>query len=683
MAPISVSPITENQRLVVTPLLKNMRAALSYLSFYSADSPFVSQAVSMFHDDLSRLLLKNSPLVFQVAGEDLTINGAPFGDTEAIVRSLRSHGCLGFSVSMGVTLAESQAFLKMMATDNVRSKTAEEALTSGGEFPHFGWVTNSEGGVEFSTALGRIHEKEAVVESDPAVISAGRVDNPNRASKIKPSPDVKNMLVLVAEAWQLSRQVERHLADTPQARTFMHVFRSFFGHLLDRVGAVSSEMESIQGWFRCPEGDQVETKVEDAMRDLLAVAMEKGYTDVLYDPAAAGLVSECLAHWGATGRHDLVEQTVQVLARGLQRDVDVRECALTHLMDSRPWVSNSRLVGDLLDRLTAQLSEETHPGLYQKGLLIAWDLLEPAVEAGLENQVLGLLSTLHLHADDEAPLFPERPALVRQWIYGKSNPDLVRKLVDLAHRHHRLARYPILSAIAAPILLRDFYAAGPEEVPAYLKTFSEMKEQIQAALTERLSISTEEMEVRLFLMIVHTCGVDPGLSLQISAWMAKGSRDLKESILHTIEEVGELGGGPALRLALLDDDEGIATEAARVLAKIGFKPAASLMIKAVKLRKKYGKTADLFHAQVCKALGVFALGETLPYLMEQTKKKNLFGGGAPPPVREAAIRALVHFKQQEAPKFLESLFQEGDENIRRVVQEEKASLDQAVRPSEE
>jgi hypothetical protein len=334
-------------------------------------------------------------------------------------------------------------------------------------------------------------------------------------------------------------------------------------------------------------------------------------------------------------------------------------------------------VGVILDRLTAQLSEETNPGLYQKGLLIAWDLLEPAVEADLENQVLALLSTLHLHAEDEAPAFPERPAIVRQWIYGKSSPDLVRKLVGLAYRRRRLGHYPLLSAIAAPILLKDFYAAQTEEIPGYLKIFTEMREQIQAALMERLPISSEEMEVRLLLLIIQTCGVDPGLSIQLSAWMAKGSHELKESIIETIEEVGSPGGGPALRLALLDDDEGIAVKAARVLAKIGFKPAALLMIKAVKLRKKYGKPFEGLQVEVCKALGVFTIGETLPYLMEQTQKKTIWGGGAPLSVREAATRALVHFKQPEVPKILESLIRT-DENIRKAVEEEKALLSPQV-----
>jgi HEAT repeat protein len=157
---------------------------------------------------------------------------------------------------------------------------------------------------------------------------------------------------------------------------------------------------------------------------------------------------------------------------------------------------------------------------------------------------------------------------------------------------------------------------------------------------------------------------------------------LKESIISTIEEVGEPGGGPALRLALLDDDEGIATEAARVLAKIGFKPAVPLMIKAVKIRKDHGKPVERFHPAVCKALGVFAIYETMSYLMEQTRKKSLWGSGALPAVREAAARALVHFVQPEASGFLDALLREGDETIRKAVEEERGLLTQVETPAE-
>ncbi len=676
MSPIPNIPIPEEERPIVASLLKDMRAALSYLSFYSADSPFVTQAVSLFHAGLSRLLVERSPLVLTSGGGEVSVNGERWEDSEVIARAMWVHACPGFAISRGIPLSECRSFLKVLATTTPGRFSLHELVGEGVEFPHVAWGGNAQ-----EAAPAESESAPAAFEPAPesvVVASSPYQDSPVlRASDLEAAPDtlsipdLKAMLVLVAEAWQLSRQVESHLVDTPQARVFMTLFKRFFTHFLERLGTVSCELESIQGWFDCPEGEKVESHMEDAMRDLLSVAVDKGFTDVLYDPAATGLVSECLAHWGSTGQHELLEKTVEVLAKGLQGDPQVREQALTHLMDSRPWVSNTRLVGDILDRLTSQLSEEDVPGSYQKGLLIAWDLLEPALEANLDDQVLGLLSTLHLHVDDEAPLFAERPALVRQWILGKSTPELVRRLVKLAHRHHRVAHFPLVATIAAPLLLADFYAAGPEEIPTFLRLFREMREQVRVSLMERLPVSAEEMEVRLLLLIVHTCGIDPALSLQISAWMAKGSRELKESILQTVEDLGDPAGGPALRLALLDDDEEIASEAARVLSAIGFKPAAPLMARVVKMRKEHGKPHEAYHAAVCRALGVFLLPETIPYLEDLVHKKGLFGSQAPSGIREAALRALACFPQPEAKDFLETVAREGDGLAKKVLEEVK------------
>jgi hypothetical protein len=681
MSPLFVTSIPEFERPVVVSLLKDMRAALSYLSFYSPDSPFVSQAIFMFHGGLTRLLANHPTVVFQSVEGDLRVNGTVWEDTEVIARLMMLRDCPAFSVSHGASLEECVIFLKLLTTSDATHPPIQNVLEAYQAVPHFAWVSEDVL-PEAPAAVEMVPAKEIAAVSAHSDRPVLTVEDLHNAPDIESTPDLKSMLVLVAEAWQLSRQVEQHLVDTPQARVFMTVYRRFFHHFLERLGTVSGEIEAIQGWFHCPEGEEVEAHMEDAMRELLSVAMEKGYTGVLYDPAAAGLVSECLAHWGAEGKHELLAKTVEALAKGLQGEPEERELALTHLMDSRPWVSNVHLVGVILDRLTAQLSEETVPGLYQKGLLISWDLLEPAMEAGLENQVLGLLSTLHLHADDEAPTFKERPALVRQWILGKSRPDLVRELVRLAHRHRRLAHYPLLSTIAATLLLDDFYAAGPEEIPSFLRLFTEMREQVRVALMERLPSSAEEMEVRLLLLIVNTCGIDPALSLQISAWMAKGSKELKNSILNTIEEVGDPGGGPALRLALLDDDETIAMEATRILSKIGFKPAVPLMMKAIKIRKDHGKAYEMFQAAVCKALGVFGIPETLQYLSEQTKKKNLFGGGAPLSVREAAVRAMAHFPQPGVAEFLDTLSGEDEVILRRAIDDERAAMMTVTTPTE-
>lgn len=679
MSPLSVPAIPENEQPLVLSLLKDMRTALSHLAFYPPDSPFVTDAVAKFYDQMEALLAQGSPLAFQAKENALLLNGTRWEDAEVVVRALWAHACPGFVVGSGLTRESCEEFLRILAAPPDKGSALRDRLGEAGRLPGFAWLES-----ETVEVVGPIESTQAPPPPVASTPSHGGADSSvltledlHNAPDLETAPELTSMLTLVAEAWQLSHQVGKHLQETPQAKVFQALFHRFFRHFLHRLGTVSGELESIQGWFHCPEGEEVAAQTEEAMRGLLAVAIKKGYTGVLYDSSAEGLVSDCLSHWGATGEHELLERTVEALAKGLQLDPDERELSLTHLMDSRPWVSNTRLVGILLDHLTSQLSEETVPSLYQKGLLMAWDLLEPALRGGLEQQVLALLSTLHLHADDEAPAFPDRPALVRQWIYGKSNPDLVRDLVALAHRHHRLSHFPILATLAAPILLDDFYAAAPEDIPRFLRYFSDMREQIRVALMERLPRSSEEMEVRLLMLIVGSCGVDPALSLQISAWMAKGSRGLKENILSTIEEVGDPCGGPALRLALLDDDEEIAMEAARVLAHLRFKPAVPMLLKAVQVRKKHGKPTESFQVAVCRALGVFALPETLPYLMEQTRRKGFFTSGSPLVVREAAARALVHFGGEEAEGFLEALVRESEESVRRAVEEERRSIREA------
>jgi hypothetical protein len=95
MSPIPNIPIPEEERPIVASLLKDMRAALSYLSFYSADSPFVSQAVSLFHAGLSRLLAERSPLVLTSGGGEVSVNGERWEDSEVIARAMWVHALPG------------------------------------------------------------------------------------------------------------------------------------------------------------------------------------------------------------------------------------------------------------------------------------------------------------------------------------------------------------------------------------------------------------------------------------------------------------------------------------------------------------------------------------------------------------------------------------------------------------
>jgi len=669
MSPQVRPELSADQRAGAAALLKDLRAAISYLSFYSADSPFVIQAGHRFHKGLENFLQEISPLEFKVQSGDLTVNDAPFSDVEVVVKALEEKRCPGFRVGAGVSYVSCVAFLKRLADPNQTDGEFRAAFTSEDLLRPFEWIeTQVESAPEAAVPTpesqpaptAEIHEPEPIVEAEASV--------PEAASPIRVQ-DPDGLVALVAEAWQLSQAVNHHMKENPQAQVFAKVFQRFFQHLLDRIGGLSPELGAIQGWFQCPQGEPVEDHMESAMKSLLSTAVSHGWTAVLYDPSTSGLVSECLAEWGANGRHELVEKTVEALAKGLQGSEVDRELALTHLMDSRPWVGNTRLLQVILDRLTAQLSEETDPALYQKGLLIAWDLLEPALEAQHTTSVLALLATLHMHADDEAPAFAERPALVRHWILGKSSPELVRRLVVLAQENGRLAHFPVLGMIAAPILMNDFFAASPEDVPKYLRAFSDMREQVQAVLVEKLPESLEEVEVRLLLLIIRTCGIDPALAFQLSAWVAKGSLELKYSIISAIEELRDPLGGPALRLAVLDDAEDVAVAAVRALVTIGFTPAAALMVKAAQMRRSNGKPHAAFDAAVCEALGRFKLPGAVPYLLEQARKKGFLSTTEPVAVRAAAIRALAMIDTPELWKLMEELAHEKNQELQVTLDE--------------
>ena len=181
---------------------------------------------------------------------------------------------------------------------------------------------------------------------------------------------------------------------------------------------------------------------------------------MLFDPATEGLVSDCLTHWGNNNQQDLIEKTVFSLADGLRGNPMERQLALTHLMDARPWVKNAKLVEKVLDQLNALIASEVYPGTYQSALLLSWDLVEAALDLNIEQPVLTLLATLHFQADDEVAAFPECSIIARHWLYERSTPELIRRLVNCAHKAGKLHHFPLLGEMAGPILLEDFFRSS-------------------------------------------------------------------------------------------------------------------------------------------------------------------------------------------------------------------------------
>ncbi|HTC20226.1 MAG TPA: hypothetical protein VK859_05215, partial [bacterium] len=419
--------------------------------------------------------------------------------------------------------------------------------------------------------------------------------------------------------------------------------------------------------------------VASSMYPLLEIAVRNNWMAVLFDPSTEGLVNECLAYWGANGKQELVEKTVNCLAQSLSGDSLERQLGLTHLMDARPWVRQADLLQKVLGHLNALLATETSPGLYQTALLLAWDLMEPAMAGGNEQSALILLTTLHFHADEDVAAFPERASIARHWLFEKSTPDLIRRFVLCACKADQLDHFPLLGEMAAPLLLEDFFKSSVADKSGYLKLFAGMKEPVRSALTERLADTQDEADIHLLMPILRVCGMDPGLSLQLSAWISRGSRELKLDLLGLIEEVGDPRGGPALRLAVLDDSEEIAAMAARVIGKIHFTPGLPVLLKASKIREGRFSNNDLFLASVCQSLGDLSLPEGMGFLQDIARKKPLLRGkNFSLPVRLEAIRALTKINQPEVWTFLESLMEEKNpalqETLDKIIHEKIQTL---------
>jgi HEAT repeat protein len=175
--------------------------------------------------------------------------------------------------------------------------------------------------------------------------------------------------------------------------------------------------------------------------------------------------------------------------------------------------------------------------------------------------------------------------------------------------------------------------------------------------------------------------LDPLLAMQLSPWVARGTPDLKRNIIGIIEELGDPAGGPAIRLAVLDDDEDIAVAAVRAMAAIRFSSASPLLVKAAQIRRKQHPGHGNFLAAVCDVLGEWRHIEAVPFLMEVAHKKSLLTlpGHAPSLIaRLAAIQALGNFNSPAVWQFMEQLAQERNpelqEALNKVIQKRTGDI---------
>ncbi len=709
MQQIQISSVPPLQQSFLIQLSRDFRSALSYLSFYSSDSPFVVGAIRKLHKDLQRLLNTVSPLALYQQDGALLANGSPLSDTGDLLKIFQEKNWDAVLIENGLSYNEWVSWLRHMAFP------FEENQTASVPWEHLRKVELADLVLEETeapaplpevpevTAVAEVEMPSAEAPAPPTLEDRIQVEEtfspeslqPNLsgtqmeevaaaqtetlaavvAEQSLPSRETQEafsaaLLASVAEAWHFSRLLKKTSVDADEKPVLDKAYSQFFGHLLDRLDAASDDLKGVVQWFRASQGDVVDNDSVLAMVPLMEIAVKHQWTVVLFDPATEGLVNDCLGLWGAQGKQELVEKTVTALSEGLSRTEAERRIALTHLMDARPWVDNPSLLGKVLEQLCHLLSAEKNPGVYQSALLSAWDLVEPALETHNESSALSLLSTLHFHADDDEPSmeFPERASIARHWLLERSTPNLVRRMTACAYQAGRLNHFPLLGEKAAPLLLDDYQKADADEKGMLLGLFAEMGDPLRSVLTERMADLETAEDLRLLMPVLRNAGMDAALSFQLTPWFSKGDRELKLNLIGLIEQIGNPEGGPALRLALFDDSQEIAVEAAKVLGKIGFTQAGPVMIKALKLRQSRGPDHENFSMAVCRSLGQLGQSENIPFLEEMAKKKSLFrGANEPLPVRLAAMEALGAINQPAVWEFFESLAAEKNPELRETL----------------
>ena len=650
-------PIPDSQKKFMSQLAHDFRAAISYVSFYPVNSSFVTQSVQKLHKDFQKILHYVQPLYIHLDDEKIFINDFALSPLDDVLRLFQNRNIHGVEIMKDISLQELTAWLQVITfpfDENIQS-FEQNKKTNIRPFNK----TAAEPMVEIDRLLD-ISEDSLRGSS---TLDSARTIEPADAS----GQNHQALLGFVAEAWQFSQIQRRTLGATTEMSHLLETFDQLFNRLLDRMEKSSPDFKNICAWFKNPTGDFLAEGAATSMYPLLEIAVRNGWPSVLFDPATEGLVNDCLTHWGNNNQQDLIEKTVFSLADGLRGNPMERQLALTHLMDARPWVKNAKLVEKVLDQLNALIAAEVYPGTYQSALLLSWDLVEAALDLNIEQPVLTLLATLHFQADDEVTNFPECSTIARHWLYERSTPELIRRLVNCAYKAGKLHHFPLLGEMAGPILLEDFFEASAEQKADSLNLLFEMRESVCSALVEWLAAAEEEKVPSIF-PILRRCGLDAPLALQLSSWIAKGSPSLKTDLIGIISELNEPIGALALRSALLDQSEEIAVQAVLVIGKIHFTPAASMLLRTIKLRENYPHTTEAFVAAVCQTLGQLGRPESIVFLEDIVKKKSLLRGkNFSDETRMKAIESLAMIDQPESWRFLHDLRKEDNPALKEIL----------------
>jgi hypothetical protein len=642
-------PIPESQKKFMSQLAHDFRAAISYVSFYPVNSSFVTQSVQKLYKDFQKILHHVQPLYIHAEDEKLYINDFALSPLDDLLRLFQDRNIQGVEIIKDISLQELTAWLQVITfpfEENAKNfkKNQKSNIRPFSK-------TESEPTPEIS-------EQSLSVTLPSSEFPATLVDTSSQKIDDGLERNRQALLGFVAEAWQFSQIQRRTLGASTEMAHLLETFDQLFNRLLDRMEKTSPDFKNIYAWFKNPTGDFLSDGEATSMYPLLEIAINNGWPSVLFDPATEGLVSDCLTYWANNNQQDLIEKAVFSLADGLKGNPMERQLALTHLMDARPWVKNAKLVEKVLDQLNGLIASEIYPGTYQSALLLAWDLVEAALDLNKEQPVLTLLATLHFQADDEMSSFPECSSIARHWLYERSTPELIRRLVNCAYRAGKLNHFPLLGEMAGPLLLEDFFETPLEQKDQALNLLYEMREAVRSALVEWLA-GAEEAKIPMIFPVLRSCGLDAPLALQLSSWIAQGSQKLKSDLITLIAEINDPVGALALRSALLDDSEEIAVQAALVVGKVHFTPAIQMLLKTVKLRESHSGSTDAFVGAICQTLGELGQSEAIHFLEDVAKKKSILRNkNFSNETRLHSIEALAKIDQPESWRFLNDLRKE-------------------------
>ncbi len=654
MDPLQAMTIPESKKKFMSQLAHDFRAAISYVSFYPINSSFVTQAIQKLHKDFQKVLHSVNPLYIHVQDDKLYANDYLLSPLDDLLSLFKDQDLQGVEITKDITLTELTAWLQVITFPFEENKEKFQHQDKTNIRPLTGTVQMQEPSKAETMSLRIADSAATLMQSTP--VSEEPMDRNRHA-----------LLSFVAEAWQFSQLQRKTLGSSPEMTHLLETFDQMFNRLLERMERSSPDFSNISTWFKNPTGDFMAEGATSSMYSLLEIAMENGWPSVLFDPATEGLVSDCLAYWVERGRQDLVEKTVFSLADGLRGNPLERQLALTHLMDARPWVKNAKVVEKVLDQLNFLIASEVYPGTYQSALLLAWDLVEAAMDLKKEQPVLTLLATLHFQADEDIASFPECSSIARHWLYERSTPELIRRLVDCAHHAGKLNHFPLLGEMAAPLLLEDYFGSTPAQKLEALNLLYEIRESVRSVLVEMLA-SVEEEKVWQLLPLLDRCGLDAPLALQLSSWVGKGTPQLKQALLDLFDKIHQSVGGLALRPALLDGSTAIAVKAAGLMGQLQFPGGTAILLKAVQMRaERFPENEDWITA-VCFSLGELGQKEAIDFLGQVVTKKASKKSVYSSHTRLQALKALAKIHRPEAMRFLQDARKEENAELREAVE---------------